>query len=86
MTILCSCEIAANSLSHSSNRTAHRARSRIRLLFVTVAVTVDDEFDIASMDEYVELSFDSESNDICPADGDTSRTVALDPANGNSIH
>lgn len=75
-TILCSCEMAANSLSHSSSRTAHRAKSRVRLLFVMV--TFDDELDIASIDEYVELSFDIESYEMWPDDGDTSRTVAFD--------
>ena len=73
--MLCSCEIAANSLSHSSNSTAHSAKSRVRLLLVMVTATVDDELDIASIDEYVELSFDIESYDIWPADGDNSRTV-----------
>lgn len=62
--MLCSCEIAANSLRHSSNNTAHRAKSRIRLLFVTVTVAVDDELDITSIDEYVKLSLDSESYDM----------------------
>lgn len=76
--MLCSCEIAANSLSHSSSSTAHRAKSRIRLLFETVTETVGDEFDIASIDEYVEVSFDNESYDIWPDDGDISRTVEFD--------
>lgn len=76
--MLCSCEMAASSLSHSSSNTAHRAKSRIRLLLVVVTATVDVELDIASIDEYVELSFESESNDNGPDDGDTSRTVAFD--------
>lgn len=73
--MLCSCEIAANSFSHSSNSTAHSAKSRVRLLSVMVTATVDVELDIASIDEYFELSFDIESYDICPDDGDNSRTV-----------
>lgn len=32
MTMLCSCEMADSSFSHSSRMTAHRARSRIRSL------------------------------------------------------
>lgn len=85
-TMLCSCEIAASSLSHSSSRTAHSAKSRIRLLFVMVTLTVDDELEIASIDEYVELSFDNDSYDIGPDDGDNSRTVvAEEPEIGQRI-
>lgn len=81
MTILCSCEMAANSLSHSSSRTAHMAKSRVRLLlFVIAAATFGDEFEMASIDEYVELSFDDESYDeLCADSGDNSRTVEFEP-------
>lgn len=85
-TILCSCEIAANSLSHSSNRTAHIAKSRVRLLLlVIVTAEFDDELDIASIDEYVELSFDNESYDVLwtPAGGLVSRTVEFEPEDAN---
>lgn len=78
MTILCSCDIAANSLSHSSNKTAHNARSRVRLLLVIVeTVTFDDV--LVSSDEYGRLSFDIESNDVLPDtdDGFSSRTVVF---------
>ena len=34
--MLCSCDIAASSLSHSSNTTAHSAKSLVRRLFVVV--------------------------------------------------
>lgn len=81
-TILCSWEIAANSLSHSSSSTAHIAKSRVRLLLlVIVTAAFADEFEIASIDEYVELSFDNESyGELCtPAGGDTSRTVEFEP-------
>lgn len=80
-TILCSCEMAANSLSHSSSRTAHMAKSRVRLLLlVIVTATFDDELEMASIDEYVELSFDSESyGESCADVGDTSRTVEFEP-------
>lgn len=40
----CSCDIAANSLSHSSKTTAHKAKSRERsvpLLVLTIAPRVD---------------------------------------------
>lgn len=77
-TMLCSCEMAANSFNHSSNRTAHRAKSRVRLLLVIVTAAFADELEIASIDEYVELSFDNESNDIGPDVGDASRTVVFD--------
>lgn len=77
-TMLCSWEIAASSFNHSSNSTAHRAKSRVRLLLVIVAAAFADELDIASIDEYVELSFDNESYDMGPDDGDASRTVAFD--------
>lgn len=70
--------MAANSFNHSSSNTAHRAKSRIRLLLVVVTDTFDVELDITSIDEYVELSFDKESYDNGPDDGDTSRTVAFD--------
>lgn len=43
-----------------------------------VAAAFADELDIASIDEYVELSFDNESYDMGPDDGDASRTVAFD--------
>lgn len=83
--MLCSCDIAANSFNHSSNRTAHSAKSRVRLLLVMVTATFADELDIASIDEYVELSFDSESYDIGPDDGDASRTVAFDEPENYSM-
>lgn len=72
--------MAANSLSHSSKRTAHSARSRVRLLLlvVIVAAVVDDEFDIVvSMDVYGRLSFDIESNELLLDGGFMLRTVGF---------
>lgn len=84
ITILCSCEIAANSLSHSSNRTAHSAKSRVRLLLVIDAETaVDVLFDIVSNDEYGKLSFDWESNEfVLLLTGFVSRTVVFGEPGG----
>lgn len=76
--MLCSCDIAANSFNHSSNKTAHSAKSRVRLLLPIITAAFVDELDIASIEEYVELSFDRESYDNGPDDGDASRTVAFD--------
>lgn len=57
------------------------AKSRVRLLlFVIVTATFNDELEIASIDEYVELSFDNESyGEFCADAGDNSRTVEFEP-------
>lgn len=54
MAMLCSCEIAANSLSHSSSTTAHIATSRVRSL---VAPKRD-------CDELVDVNEDMSSRDV----------------------
>lgn len=49
--MLCSCEIAANSLSHSSSITAQMAKSRVRLLLVVADDPALDVLPIESSDE-----------------------------------
>lgn len=45
-----------------------------------VTAEFDDEFEMASIDEYVELSFDNESyGELCMPAGDDSRTVEFEP-------
>lgn len=75
ITMLCSCEIAANSLSHSSRITAQRAKSRVRLLLIMVDDPAFDVLAIESMEEWLEYSNDVASNDAICVD---SRTVILD--------
>lgn len=57
------------------------AKSRVRLLLlVIVTATFDDEFEMASIDEYVELSVDNESyGEFCTDAGDSSRIVEFEP-------
>lgn len=64
ITIHCSCDIADSSLSHSSNKTAHVDKSRVRSFVVVVAIasppTVDcccncKEFKLESKDVISEL-------------------------------
>lgn len=57
------------------------AKSRVRLLLlVIVTATFDDDCEMASIDEYVELSFDNDSyGELCVDAGDISRIVELEP-------
>lgn len=61
--MLCSCEMAASSLSHSSSITAQTAKSRARLLLIADDDPAFDVLPIDSNDEGLERSRDDGSNE-----------------------